>query len=155
MFPTLDGLGVRIELLDATGKRLNEAVDYEPMSIAEAIRYARDAADNEPRAESVVVSVDRGAEGGWIEVWYADRVAGRWPWTGYDEIRLALDRLLDREQADQMLREQAIAILDTHDLSRDFDYVDPPRTPEAIAAAILQSAEYDLAEAEREAKYGF
>lgn len=145
---------LRIELLDATGGRLNEAVDYEPMSIAEAISYARDAADNEPRAASVVISLDRGDEGGWIKVWSADRVDGRWPWTGRDQIRSALEALLDREQADQMLCEQAIAILDTHDLSRDFDYVDPPRTPESIAAAILQAAECDLAEAEREAKYG-
>ena len=80
MFTRLRDIGVSIELLDATGRRLNEAVDYEPMSIAEAIRCAREAADNDPRAESVVVSVDRGDEGGWLEVWSADRVDGRWPW---------------------------------------------------------------------------
>lgn len=74
--------------------------------------------------------------------------------TDYNQTRSALDLLLDREQADQRLREQAIAILETHDLSRDFDYVDPPHTPESIAAAILRSAEYDLAEADREAEYG-
>lgn len=82
-FATLRDMGVSIELLDAEGKRLNEAVDYEPMSIAEAICYARDAAVNEPRAESVVVSVDRGdgfAFDAWLEVWSADRVDGRWPW---------------------------------------------------------------------------
>lgn len=80
MFTRLRDIGVSIELFDATGRRLNEAVDYEPMSIAEAICYARVAANNEPRAESVVVSVDRGDEGGWLEVWSADRVDGRWPW---------------------------------------------------------------------------
>src|SRR5690606_19085232 len=127
---------------------------YEPMSIADAIGYARQISEEDERVVQVVVSVDRGDEGGWIEVWSADRVDGRWPWTDYNQTRSALDLLLDREQADQRLREQAIAILETHDLSRDFDYVDPPRTPDAIAAAILQAAEGDLAEGDREAKYG-
>lgn len=83
-FATLRDMGVSIELFDATGKRVNEAVDYEPMSIADAIGYAKQIAEEDERVAQVVVSVDRGdgfAFDAWLEVWSAERSAdGRWIW---------------------------------------------------------------------------
>lgn len=83
-FATLRDMGVSIELLDAEGKRLNEAVDYEPMSVADAIGYAKQIAEQDERVVQVVVSVDRGDDflfDAWLEIWSAERSAdGRWSW---------------------------------------------------------------------------
>lgn len=84
---TLRELGISISVYAANSDRLNEAAEYvassgdqaEPSIINAAIETAQEAAEAEPDAAAVDVSIYYAGE--WHSVWFTERIAGRWPWT--------------------------------------------------------------------------